>query len=322
MYNRIPASAFAGIHCCGETSETAQFDGSLVYGKLTFGSVEINFSFVQTEHTRSTVIQATHPKETQPDPLFHALHGNLQCSPAAILQAANLYVFTMNNPVFWIDPSGLNAMPSHALGPALGAIFDVFFRESVGDNMLGILSGAVGSVQTPTGEATLFGGMARNQERFDSARRMGEEIARHDYYFDITVSRGLQAGTHIAIGYTWYFGLATGTRREYVHASFGVGKGVGLPVIDVSGTTGMVFNPTRPVDFQSRNFRTDSFNIQNHVDIAHFFHVNGVEWVDGATGMEITVQSSAGAGIQYTHYFLTRTRTIGGHQYTVSRRTP
>jgi hypothetical protein len=33
----------------------------------------------------------------------------MQDSPLAILQAANLYVFTMGNPVMWIDPSGLTA---------------------------------------------------------------------------------------------------------------------------------------------------------------------------------------------------------------------
>ena len=33
----------------------------------------------------------------------------MQDSPIAMLQAANLYVFTMNNPIRWIDPSGLSA---------------------------------------------------------------------------------------------------------------------------------------------------------------------------------------------------------------------
>jgi len=33
----------------------------------------------------------------------------MQSSPAAQMQAANLYVFTMNNPVMWADPSGMRA---------------------------------------------------------------------------------------------------------------------------------------------------------------------------------------------------------------------
>ena len=47
-----------------------------------------------------------------PDPFFHVLNGNLQSSTAAILQSANLFVFTMNNPIMWIDPSGLSATTS------------------------------------------------------------------------------------------------------------------------------------------------------------------------------------------------------------------
>ena len=42
---------------------------------------------------------------TQPDPWW-GIH-NMQDSPIAILQAANLYVFAINNPVRWIDPTGL-----------------------------------------------------------------------------------------------------------------------------------------------------------------------------------------------------------------------
>ena len=42
---------------------------------------------------------------TQPDPFWNI--GNMQDSPIAILQSANLFVFTMNNPVMWADPTGL-----------------------------------------------------------------------------------------------------------------------------------------------------------------------------------------------------------------------
>jgi len=44
---------------------------------------------------------------TQPDPLFHVMHGNLQGSVANILQAGNLFVYCINNPVMWNDPTGL-----------------------------------------------------------------------------------------------------------------------------------------------------------------------------------------------------------------------
>jgi len=44
----------------------------------------------------------------------------MQSSNAAVLQSANLYVYTVNNPVRWVDPSGLVKKPSlqSALGPA------------------------------------------------------------------------------------------------------------------------------------------------------------------------------------------------------------
>ena len=44
---------------------------------------------------------------TQPDPFFHALHGNLQ---SCIMQAGNLYMFVMHNPVMFVDPLGLYAV--------------------------------------------------------------------------------------------------------------------------------------------------------------------------------------------------------------------
>jgi len=43
---------------------------------------------------------------TQEDPFWHT--GNMQNGPLAIMQAANLYMYTVHNPVRWIDPSGLS----------------------------------------------------------------------------------------------------------------------------------------------------------------------------------------------------------------------
>jgi len=51
---------------------------------------------------------------TQAD-TFWGIH-NMQRSPLAILQAANLYVYTMNNPIRWVDPWGLAARPSASSG--------------------------------------------------------------------------------------------------------------------------------------------------------------------------------------------------------------
>ncbi|MCL2286761.1 MAG: hypothetical protein FWC32_10425, partial [Firmicutes bacterium] len=48
---------------------------------------------------------------TQPDPFFHMRFGQARMmgSPNAIAQAGNLFLFTMNNPVGWMDPTGLFA---------------------------------------------------------------------------------------------------------------------------------------------------------------------------------------------------------------------
>jgi len=54
-------------------------------------------------------------KGTQPDPFFHALHGNLQ---SCVTQSGNMFMFAMHNPVYFIDPSGLSAMSvRHAPSP-------------------------------------------------------------------------------------------------------------------------------------------------------------------------------------------------------------
>ena len=53
-----------------------------------------------------------------PDPFFHALHGNLQSCP---IQAGNLYVFVGNNPVMFIDPSGLVRVNTQEYALAQGA---------------------------------------------------------------------------------------------------------------------------------------------------------------------------------------------------------
>ena len=46
---------------------------------------------------------------SQPDPFFHVLNGNINDSPLNILQAGNLYMFVMHNPVMFADPWGLFA---------------------------------------------------------------------------------------------------------------------------------------------------------------------------------------------------------------------
>ena len=56
---------------------------------------------------------------TQPDPHWNI--GNMQSSTAAILQSSNLFVYCINNPIMWNDPSGRFIIPGVG-GAILGGI--------------------------------------------------------------------------------------------------------------------------------------------------------------------------------------------------------
>jgi len=58
-------------------------------------------------YLRARHFNPTTGRFTQPDPFWN-IH-NIQGSTAAIMQAANLYLFVMNNPIAWLDPLGLAA---------------------------------------------------------------------------------------------------------------------------------------------------------------------------------------------------------------------
>jgi len=58
-----------------------------------------------TYYLRARHYNPTTGRFTQPDPFWN-IH-NMQGSSGAIMQAANLYVFVTNNPVMFIDPTGL-----------------------------------------------------------------------------------------------------------------------------------------------------------------------------------------------------------------------
>jgi len=70
----------------------------------------------------------------------------MQSSVPAILQAANLYVYVMNSPIMWIDPSGLNgnlvvngreiSNTIHHNGAMYGSVHD--FAQVVGGNIFRI----------------------------------------------------------------------------------------------------------------------------------------------------------------------------------------
>ena len=70
---------------------------------------------------------------TQPDPFFHARHGNLQGSNAAILQSGNLFMYVMHNPVRFVDPTGLIAIPAFIWGNMAPGTSGSFISSIVSD---------------------------------------------------------------------------------------------------------------------------------------------------------------------------------------------
>jgi len=62
----------------------------------------------ETYYLRARSFNPRTGRFTQPDPFWNV--RNMQGSTAAILQSGNLYVYTMNNPIMWSDPSGESAL--------------------------------------------------------------------------------------------------------------------------------------------------------------------------------------------------------------------
>jgi len=218
---------------------------------------------------------------------------------------ANLYSYCVNNPVAWVDASGLNIQPALiGLRTAIG--------RRVNDGFWGFLSGTAGTVQTPSGEARLFEGRAYNQSRFQRAQNLGQEIARHDYYFRVEASVSLlgqgSVSPKLIIGYTWYMGLATRSMAEYLHIGAGLGWSVTKTNLgaDLSTTFGIVFNPQSPVSFEGHYVYLEMYRL-GLSDIGRFIDVSSKNWSNGATGLEFTIQMGSGVDMaKYAHFFVIR----------------
>jgi len=70
----------------------------------------------QTYYLRARSFNPRTGRFTSPDPYWRT--HNMQSSRAAIAQSANLFVFVMNNPVRFVDPTGLFALSSNSLKQA------------------------------------------------------------------------------------------------------------------------------------------------------------------------------------------------------------
>jgi RHS repeat-associated protein len=90
---------------------------------------------------------------TQADPFWN--NENQQDSPLAILQAANLYVYTVNNPVKWRDPSGL--FVSGALSLISGGLLAGSIANNIASNITSSSGGAGFANSGPSGAVGIVG---------------------------------------------------------------------------------------------------------------------------------------------------------------------
>ena len=75
----------------------------------------------QTYYTPNRRLNPRTGRWLSPDPFWNI--KNMQRSSAAITQSGNLFMYTMHNPVRWVDPTGLFAMPPGlGLGNTLGVL--------------------------------------------------------------------------------------------------------------------------------------------------------------------------------------------------------
>ena len=125
---------------------------------------------------------------TSPDPHWNI--GNMQSSTNAILQAGNLFMYTMHNPVRWIDPLGLSAvqpltgffLPSGAFQLANGIVL----RSGAGTftcSVTGFRGTGSGFVQWLGGSSTAGGGSStvlRNVVFVGNSPPTREQMAQFD----------------------------------------------------------------------------------------------------------------------------------------------
>ena len=77
--------------------------GSVDSNPFRFAGEYFDFE-TNTYYLRARTFNPRTGRFTQPDPHWNI--GNMQSSTAAILQSANLFVYVINNPIMWIDPTG------------------------------------------------------------------------------------------------------------------------------------------------------------------------------------------------------------------------
>ena len=136
----------------------------------------------QTYYTPNRHFNPRTGRWNRPDPFFHARFGNLQ---SCIIQAGNLYMFVMHNPVRWIDPWGLSGTDALAPGVAVVGGVSAYAILEILLFILAIISPNPQlnvSVETVTTEATDFPTPQLEVVPFSTILRLTRSVSRTEEY--------------------------------------------------------------------------------------------------------------------------------------------
>ena len=229
---------------------------------------------------------------TSPDPHWNI--GNMQSSTNAILQAGNLFMYTMHNPVRWIDPLGLSAvqpltgffLPSGAFQLANG----IALRSGAGTftcSVTGFRGTGSGFVQWSGGSSTASGGSStvlRNVVFVGNSPATPEKIA----LFNMAINY-LREGSSIA--------------RRLI--SIIENSGVTVTIVfrddlvsEINPVTGEIYwDPTRGTMLPDGSIRSAA-NVLAH-ELGHF-----LQWVGGRFDEFNSLQGLGGEAIAKRDYIM------------------
>ena len=145
----------------------------------------------------------------RPDPFFHAMNGTLQ---SCVLQAGNLFAYTMNNPVMWVDPTGLASSRTEVMlrfiiekhGGNVHFTTDAHGGSAVTANLFGITETyAVGSdIRIVEGRSLIYNGRLMSDFGLNytqSTHQPWDEFPSEDYAAIAFSLMWTQHGTNIGL---------------------------------------------------------------------------------------------------------------------------
>ena len=238
-------------------------------------------SETQTYYLRARHFNPRTGRFTQPDPFWN-IH-NMQRNVASILQSGNLFVYTMNNPIRWIDPSGLEARDHEGTGFPLDFMISLALRHG-------------GTVESGIRDYLDF---QRNRDRFERGSYAAAQANVINYAFSnatsMTLFSGQNASGNSFIGMELIWNPAVLISFEPYTTG---GSAVLTTSADgrVQGVHGFYARPFHSSGFTGPNINDAGLNIINWDWVMIGIDWEGIEWlrlygdvlsVDAAAGLHI-----------------------------------